>query len=174
MSVEASGARVPAFEMAKTRKEGALKSAPARRSRPAKAAQRPRSTTKTKSTPRTSAKGLPRTAASALPRTTVPLPEITAPIDFERPLTPDELSMERDRIYARMVSIQNVISRPSPADFVVFEVGDPQLVHRRLVAAGIPADTVQKYPKIPNGMRVMVRSAKRNEAFLRALEVAVK
>jgi histidinol-phosphate/aromatic aminotransferase/cobyric acid decarboxylase-like protein len=82
--------------------------------------------------------------------------------------------MERDRIYARLTSIPNVISRPSPADYVVFEVADPNLVHRRLVGLGIPSDTVQKYPKIPNGMRVFVRSAKRNEAFLRALELAAK
>ena len=136
--------------MAKPRKGGALKSVPTKRARPAAKRSKP------------------------VPRTKVPIPEISIPIDVERPLSPDELSMERDRIYARMVSIPNVISRPSPADFVAFEVADPTLVHRRLVAAGIPSDTIQKYPKIPNGLRVIVRSAKRNEAFLRALEVAVK
>ncbi len=93
---------------------------------------------------------------------------------LDRPLSPEELSMERDRIYARLTSVQNVTSRPSPSDYVVFEVADPDLVLRRLLSQGIPVDMVQKYPKIPNGMRVFVRTARRNEAFIRAIELAVK
>jgi histidinol-phosphate/aromatic aminotransferase/cobyric acid decarboxylase-like protein len=93
---------------------------------------------------------------------------------FARFMSPEELQMERDRIYARLTSIPNVVSRPSPSDYVVFEVGDPSLVLKKLASLGVPADVVQKYPKIQNGLRVFVRSAKQNEEFLRALEQAAR
>lgn len=103
-----------------------------------------------------------------------PIPKILPSTGADRSLSPEEMQMERDRIYARLTSINNVIARPSPADYVVFEVADPTLVHKKLVALGIPPDVVQKYPKIPNGMRVFVRNARRNEEFIRALEQAAK
>src|SRR5262245_1866182 len=102
-------------------------------------------------------------ARSPLPKTQTPPPEVAKPKDGARALTPEELLMERDRIYARLTSIPNVISRPSPADYVVFEVADPNVAHKKLVALGVPADVVQKYPKVTNGMRVFVRSARQNE-----------
>ncbi|MFN0207988.1 MAG: hypothetical protein ACKVS6_16910 [Planctomycetota bacterium] len=93
---------------------------------------------------------------------------------FARSMSPDELQMERDRIYARLTSIPNVTSRPSPSDYVVFEVPDPTTVIKKLIAIGIPAEVVQKYPKIQNGLRVFVRSARQNEEFLRALEQSAR
>jgi len=93
---------------------------------------------------------------------------------FARSMSPEELQMERDRIYARLTSIPNVTSRPSPSDYVVFEVPDPSTVIKKLIAIGIPAEVVQKYPKIQNGLRVFVRSARQNEEFLRALEQSVR
>lgn len=116
----------------------------------------------------------PRKPKKAPERVEIPPPEMPRPTGLIRPLSPEELQMERDRIYARLTSIPNVTSRPSPSDYVVFEVGDPVAVHKKLVALGIPADVVQKYPKLPNGMRVFVRTAKMNEEFLRALEQAAK
>lgn len=120
------------------------------------------------------AKPRPKAAKSAPVRVAVAPVERTLPPPVERPLSAEELMMERDRIYARLVGIPNVISRPSPADYVVFEVADPNVVHRKLIALGMSPDVVQKHPKIPNGMRVFVRSSKMNEAFLRALEAATK
>lgn len=124
------------------------------------------------------AEGVSASPPSALRRApaaaVLPPVEVARPVPIERILSPEELQAERDRIYARLTSINNVIARPSPSDYVVFEVQDPNVVHRKLVALGIPAEVVQKYPKIPNGMRVFVRSARRNEEFLRALEQAAK
>lgn len=118
------------------------------------------------------------------PRPTLPVkPESSAKsvpavptrhLGADRTLSPEELQAERDRIYSRLTSIPNVTTRPSPADHVVFEVADPAAVHRKLVQLGIPSDVVQKYPKVPNGMRVFVRTARRNEEFIRALEQATK
>jgi histidinol-phosphate/aromatic aminotransferase/cobyric acid decarboxylase-like protein len=116
----------------------------------------------------------PRKVVNAPPRAIVPPIEAVKPAPVERYLSPEELQMERDRIYARLTSIANVIARPSPADYVVFEVVDPNVVHKKLVALGIPPEVAQKYPKIQNGMRVFVRSARKNEEFLRALEQAAK
>ncbi|MBL8692921.1 MAG: hypothetical protein JNJ88_02375 [Planctomycetes bacterium] len=111
--------------------------------------------------------------ASAPPKP-VERPERVIPEPEERPMSPEELSAERDRIYARLTAIPNVISRPSPADYVVFEVADPEATYRKLVSLGVPSENIQKYPKLPNGMRVFVKSARRNEAFIRALELATK
>lgn len=111
--------------------------------------------------------------ASAPPKP-VERPERVIPEPEERPMSPEELSAERDRIYARLTAIPNVISRPSPADYVVFEVADPDATYRKLVSLGVPSENIQKYPKLPNGMRVFVKSARRNEAFIRALELATK
>jgi hypothetical protein len=116
----------------------------------------------------------PKRVAKEPPRVAIPPIEPTRAPIAERYLSPEELQMERDRIYARLTSIANVIARPSPADYVVFEVVDPNVVHKRLVLLGIPPEVVQKYPKIQNGMRVFVRSARKNEEFLRALEQAAK
>lgn len=116
----------------------------------------------------------PKKVKKAPERVEIPPPEMPRPAGLGRPLAPEELQMERDRIYARLTSIPNVTSRPSPSDYVVFEVNDPTNVHKKLVALGVPMDVVQKYPKLPNGLRVFVRTAKMNEEFLRALEQAVR
>lgn len=116
----------------------------------------------------------PKRVKKAPERIEIPPPEMPRPAGLGRPLAPEELQMERDRIYARLTSIPNVTSRPSPSDYVVFEVNDPANVHKKLIALGVPMDVVQKYPKLPNGMRVFVRTAKMNEEFLRALEQAVR
>jgi len=113
-------------------------------------------------------------AEASAPPKPVERPERVIPEPEERPMSPEELSAERDRIYARLTAIPNVISRPSPADYVVFEVADPEATYRKLVSLGVPAENIQKYPKLPNGMRVFVKSARRNEAFIRALELATK
>jgi hypothetical protein len=116
----------------------------------------------------------PPRLAAAPQKATIPIPEAPKPAGADKYLSPEELQMERDRIYARLTSINNVIARPSPSDYVVFEVVDPNVVHKKLVALGIPPEVVQKYPKVQNGLRVFVRSARKNEEFLRALEQAAK
>lgn len=115
-----------------------------------------------------------KTVKKTPPLVEVPPPESFRPPEAGRPLSPDELQMERERIYARLTSIPNVVSRPSPSDYVIFEVPDRTAVQKKLVAHGVPAEIVRFDPKIPNALRVFVRVAKKNEEFLRALEQAAR
>ena len=89
-------------------------------------------------------------------------------------MTLDQVVAERERVLARMASIQGVVPRPSMANFVLFDVEEHEKVYKRLLKKGVSVRDVSKYEELRSSLRVTIGSPEENEDFLKALAVAVK
>ncbi len=74
---------------------------------------------------------------------------------------------ERERLMDALESIPDVKAFPSEANFILFEVADPDHVHASLLKKGV---LVRNLKDVVKGcLRVTVGAPKENDAFLKAL-----
>lgn len=77
---------------------------------------------------------------------------------------------ERERVFAALRKIDGVRPYPSHANFILFEVGNPDRVFDGLIERGILIRNVTSYPRLENALRVSIGTVEENTLFLDALE----
>ncbi|MBU0590680.1 histidinol-phosphate transaminase [Candidatus Micrarchaeota archaeon] len=82
-----------------------------------------------------------------------------------------EIKKERKRLISLMKSVVELL--PSDCNFITFKVANPNLVFAKLLKNGILVRNISKYPKLENYLRVNVGTRQENNAFLKALKIAV-
>lgn len=76
---------------------------------------------------------------------------------------------ERERVFAALRKIDGVRPYPSHANFILFEVGNPDRVFDGLIERGILIRNVTSYPRLENALRVSIGTVEENTLFLDAL-----
>jgi histidinol-phosphate aminotransferase len=82
---------------------------------------------------------------------------------------------ERGRLFAALSEIEGVSVFPSGANFLLFRVhGDGRAVWKALVARGVLVRDFSRWPRLDECLRVTVGTAAENDAFLTALQGALR
>lgn len=81
---------------------------------------------------------------------------------------------ERERVFAALRKIDGVRPWPSHANFILFEVDNPERVFNGLIERGILIRNVTSYPLLENALRVSIGRAGENTLFLNALEETLR
>ena len=82
-----------------------------------------------------------------------------------------KIAHERDRMMAAMALVRGLRVMPSEANFILFKVGDPMGVYRKLLRRGILIRNLDVVVK--GGLRVTVGTPDENSAFLEALQAVM-
>lgn len=75
---------------------------------------------------------------------------------------------ERERLLREMDSLTGIVPFPSEANFILFRVKNPDLVHEKLLQKGILVRKI--HPMVKGCLRVTVGTPEENTAFIKALK----
>lgn len=81
------------------------------------------------------------------------------------------INSEREKLMNKLLAIEGVDPFPSEANFILFKVGDADLVFNRLLKSGVLVRNLNSVVK--NALRVTVGTPSENNYFIKALKSAV-